>query len=86
MDFVGDYNMISEDNITQFTSNYFVVTTNRMWSLKDYKDYIEAGKDVRRIVKSTKQVNKHFYDKNVNAFNKLFKASEKMRQILRKYS
>ena len=64
-----------------------MVTTNRMWSLKDYKDYIEAGKDVRRIVKSTKQVNKHFYvDKNVDTFNKLFKASEKMRQILRKYS
>lgn len=87
MDFVGDDNMISEDNISQYTSNYFVVTTNRMWSLKDYKDYIEAGKDVRRIVKSTKQVNKHFYiDKNVDTFNKLFKASEKMRQILRKYS
>ena len=86
MDFVIDDSLISDENITQFTSNYFVVTTNRMWSLKDYKDYIEAGKDVRRIVKSTKQVNKHFYDKNVNAFNKLFKTSEKLRQILRKYS
>ena len=86
MDFFGDESLITSGNISQYSSNYFVVTTNRIWSLKEYKDYIEAGKDVRRIVKTTKQVNKHFSSDNVNTFNKLYRHSEDMRKILKKYS
>lgn len=86
MDFFGDESLITSGNISQYSSNYFVVTTNRIWSLKEYKDYIEAGKDVRRIVKTTKQVNKHFSSDNVNTFNKLYRHSEDLRKILKKYS
>lgn len=87
MDFFGDESLITSDNISQYSSNYFVVTTNRMWSFEEYKKYIEDGKDIRRVIKGTKTVNTHFYfEKNAKVYKKLCKASEDMRRILRKYS
>ena len=87
MDFFGDDSLITSENISQYSYNYFVVTTNRMWSFEEYKKYIKEGKDIRRVIKGTKTVNTHFYvDKNAEVYKKLYKASEDMRKILRKYS
>ena len=81
MKFVKVNDLISESNLSQCASNYFVVTTSAQWSEMKYKEYIESGKDKSRKGKN------HYNDaENGRTFERMYMTAEKLRQILKKHS
>lgn len=81
MKFVKAFDLISESNLSQCASNYFVVTTSAQWSELKYKEYIESGKDKSR------KGNNHYNElENGRIFDKMYMTAEKLRQILKKHS
>lgn len=73
--------LITDSNLSQCATNYFVVTTSAQWSELKYKEYIESGKDKSR------KGNKH-YDATINGniYEKMYMTAEDLRRIIRKHS
>lgn len=81
MDFSNIDTLISGNNISQYATNYFVVTTTADWNLEQYASYITSEKDKGR------KGNTHF-DKTINGriFNDMYGMAEDLRQIIRKHA
>lgn len=81
MKHVNTCGLISESNLSQCATNYFVVTTSAQWSELKYKEYIESGKDKSR------KGNNHYNDiENGRIFERMYITAEELRRILKKHS
>lgn len=81
MDFSNIDTLISESNIKQCATNYFVATTTADWNLEQYRNHIISGKDKSR------KGNKHFdKTRNRRIFNDMYDMAEELRKIIRKHA
>lgn len=81
MDLTNIDTLITETLIKQYSTNYFVATTTADWSMEQYRNHIQSGKDKSR------KGNRHFDDtRNGRLFNQMYGMAEDLRRIIKKYA